>query len=198
VAEAEALLAADDADEARLLAAPEAEVKKEEAAEVALLMTLFSAELALARTLLIRLERLLRSAPVAVAATDDKLATSDPADAVIEATSDPTEEINELTFVGRLLPREDATDSAEETAEAASVVRLPARDVASPTIEEASEVAAETMELTSWAATVAAKASTRGLEKCILRIFGWVGCEVVDGYGLWSGCLWRGWCKLIV
>jgi len=155
VAEAEALLATEDAaeeaEEAPLLAALDTDDKKDEAAEVALLTMLLSAEVALAWMLLIRLEMLLASEPVAVAATDDKLATSDEASEVIEETRDSTDEINELTPVGRALPNDDVN-------EATSVV-------APLIMEEASEVASETIELTSTCAVAPmAKATIRDLE----------------------------------
>lgn len=86
VAEALALLAAEDAEDATLLAAPEAEVKNEEAAEVALLTMLFSALEALARTLLIRLERLLCAEGEAVAATEERLAATEEAEAEMDET----------------------------------------------------------------------------------------------------------------
>ena len=103
---APAALEADDAAElaaeAKLPAALEALVTSEDAAEVALAMTLLSAELALAIMLLMRLERLLRSAPVAVAATDDRLETSEPAEAVMDETWESTEESTEVTPEGTL------------------------------------------------------------------------------------------------
>jgi hypothetical protein len=68
--------------------------------------------------------------------------------------------------MNELAPTEDSID---EITELASEVALPKAEVASPTMEEASEVAAETIELISWAATVAAKARTMLFEKCILR-----------------------------
>ena len=147
VADEEAALAAEeateDAEEAMLLAAPDAEVMSEEAAEVALLTTLFSAELALDAILLIRLERLLKSEPVAVAATDDKLATSDEADAEIVESRDSTDETKEVAA------SDEANDWAEDAAEAAFEVAVPKAEVASLTTADASEVAAETIELTS-------------------------------------------------
>jgi len=92
-----------------------------------------------------RLEILLRSEPVAVAATDDRLETSEAADAEIEETSDWTDEISELIPVGTPLPSEEAADSAEEINELASEGVPPKAEVTSLAIE----VATETIELTA-------------------------------------------------
>ncbi|EXJ61351.1 uncharacterized protein A1O5_11909 [Cladophialophora psammophila CBS 110553] len=143
VADAEALLAADEAEDAMLLAELEADVKKEDAAEVALFTRLFSAELALARRLLISLERLLCAEGPAVAATDERLETLEDAAAEMEEASDSTTETSDWTSVGILLARDDASDAAEVTAEPATDVALPAAEVASL----ATEVAIEMIEL---------------------------------------------------
>lgn len=170
VAEAVALLAAEDAEDAALLAAPEAEVKNEEAAEVALLMALFSALEALARMLLISLEMLLCADGEAVAATEERLAATEEAEAEMDETWDSTDVIRELTSDGTAVPRDDANDSAEEIAELISVVALPKAEVASLAMEVATDTIELTAELISdWATAPTAKARTTGLEKCMLQ-----------------------------
>ena len=107
---------------------------------------------------------------MAVAATEDKLAISEEAEAMIEDTRESAEEINELAPDGTLVAKLDANESAEEIAELAPKGAVPTAEVTSLTTAEASEVAAEKIELTSWAVAAAAKASTRVFEKCMLNV----------------------------